>query len=445
MTVKALAGAPASIGGVMSVLPAPLATLAVAPHRVLFLPGAAQGVLVMFWWLLELAARGGGLPLPPADALPGTAAHVWLMVYGLFPFFVFGFLFTAVPSWLDAPRPTRPAYLAVALPMALGALLFYPGLYLPGLAMLAVALHLAGWAAALRILWRMLAHRPAPSLPARQAVGLGVAIQTAPAESTDRRHARAALLACALGAAGELAFLAWLLADAPLAFVLAESLGVWGFLAPVFLAVCHRMLPWFTSRVVKDYAMVRPTAALVGMLAACLAHAALEVADLRRWLWLADLPLAGLLLWLAYRWRAAAAWRVRLLAMLHAAFPWAGLACALYAADSLARLLGAGWDLGHAPLHALGIGFFASMLLAMASRVSLGHSGGKLEADGLTWALFWLVQATAVARVVPDLIAVPHAAAWMSLASLAWLAAFAPWAWRYAPLFWRPRVDGKPG
>lgn len=28
---------------------------------------------------------------------------------------------------------------------------------------------------------------------------------------------------------------------------------------------------------------------------------------------------------------------------------------------------------------------------------------------------------------------------------LLWLGAFALWAWRYAPAFWRPRSDGRPG
>ena len=67
---------------------------------------------------------------------------------------------------------------------------------------------------------------------------------------------------------------------------------------------------------------------------------------------------------------------------------WGGTAFALYGADSLLRLAGTSGTLGLAPVHALGIGFFAAMLLAMATRVSLGHSGRPLKADGLVWALF---------------------------------------------------------
>jgi uncharacterized protein involved in response to NO len=33
----------------------------------------------------------------------------------------------------------------------------------------------------------------------------------------------------------------------------------------------------------------------------------------------------------------------------------------------------------------------------------------------------------------------------MWLSSALWLGAFALWAWRFAPAFLRPRLDGKPG
>ena len=129
--------------------------------------------------------------------------------------------------------------------------------------------------------------------------------------------------------------------------------------------------------------------------------------------------------------------------MLHIAFAWAALAFALFTLDSLAATFGHPWLLGLAPLHALGMGFFGAMLIGMASRVSLGHSGYKLEADTATWRLFGLVQAAAVTRMLADWL---PAGVWLiDLAAVLWLAAFAGWAWKYAPMTWRPRADGKPG
>lgn len=393
-------------------------TLAASPHRLPFLIGSLQAVLAMAWWLAVLAGHLTGIGLPgPVVA----AGHAGLMLYGLLPFFVFGFLFTALPSWLEtAPLPRR-HYLAATLPMGLGALLFYPGLYAPALAVGALALLLTGWAAGLAALFALLRR---PGIP-------------------DTRHARAAWASLALGWLGA-ASLAAGLAGAPAVWLeLAMALGVWGFLTPLFLVVCHRMIPYFTSRVLANYVMIRPYGPFWLMLAACLGHGTLVVAGRPAWTWPADLLLASLALWFTRRWGIARTFGVRLLAMLHVGFLWAALGFVLFAADSLAGWLGLGQGLGLAPLHALAIGFFGSMLVGMASRVSLGHSGRRLEADGYTWALFWLVQVAAAVRMLPDLAGAPY---WLAaLSAILWLAAFLPWAWRYAPYYWRPRADGRPG
>ena len=391
-------------------------TYTAAPHRVMFLPGALLIVLAMLWWLFDLESRrlgGAGV-----GDWPGPAMHVWWMLFGLFPFFVFGFLFTAAPNWSNGPAVPRGAYVASGVLLGIGGFAVLAGLVLPGL-----LAHLAGWSVAVWALWRTLAGAP---------VG-------------DRLHTGIATVAAALGGLGDALFLAWAAVDWPDALRLAEAFGVWTFLVPTFLVVCHRMIPWFTSRIVANYVMVRPFGPLWGVLAGCLAHALLAWLERREWLWLVDLPMATIVFWFSSRWGVArGARQVRLLAMLHLGFLWAGLAFALYAIDSLARFAGLDWSAGQAPLHALGIGFFASMLIGMASRVSLGHSGRKLEADRLTWGLFWLVQAVAVLRMLPELIP-GLTPGLVSLAAAGWLLAFGLWAWKYAPMYWRPRVDGKAG
>ena len=49
------------------------------------------------------------------------------MIYGFLPFFMFGFLMTAVPNWLKVSVPRR-YYLAAVLCMSAGWVLFYAGL-----------------------------------------------------------------------------------------------------------------------------------------------------------------------------------------------------------------------------------------------------------------------------------------------------------------------------
>ena len=140
---------------------------------------------------------------------------------------------------------------------------------------------------------------------------------------------------------------------------------------------------------------------------------------------------------------------MRMLAVLHVAFLWLGLAMSLYAVQSLLLLVSSGRThvLGLAPLHALTIGLLASIVLAMASRVTLGHSGRELVADGVTWALFLGFQATAVVRVLGDTaLGAALGAGYLYIgAAVIWLACYAAWAMKYSPVYWRPRVDHKVG
>jgi uncharacterized protein involved in response to NO len=98
--------------------------------------------------------------------------------------------------------------------------------------------------------------------------------------------------------------------------------------------------------------------------------------------------------------------------------------------------------IGLAPLHLLVIGYFASTVIGMVSRVSLGHSGRPLAADTLTWACFIAMIVCAVVRAAAEF--VPTAAAASALivaAALIWLATFGAWSWRYVPMYLSPRVD----
>jgi uncharacterized protein involved in response to NO len=85
-------------------MPAPsLRWLTVAPHRLFFAAGCAALIAVSLWWLAQLAARSLGLPLPAA--VPPSWVHGWSMLNGFLPLFMFGFLFTAGPRWLNVPAP----------------------------------------------------------------------------------------------------------------------------------------------------------------------------------------------------------------------------------------------------------------------------------------------------------------------------------------------------
>ncbi len=222
--------------------------------------------------------------------------------------------------------------------------------------------------------------------------------------------------------------------------------GLWLFLLPVAFTVSHRMIPFFSKLVIADYEAYQPRATLIAGVSAMLGYAIVSqlAPDVT---WLFALALAAVAGWLSYSWRITRSFSVRLLAMLHIAFAWLAVAGVLFAVQGLTLLLSGAYILGRAPLHAAGIGFLASLVIAFASRVSLGHSGRSLKADRLTWHCFLGFQAVAVLRILADL---PLAGvAWSyplyTAAAVLWIAAATAWSAHYLPIYLSPRIDGRPG
>ncbi|HQR50172.1 MAG TPA: NnrS family protein [Methylophilaceae bacterium] len=393
-----------------------------APHRMFFFGGAVQALVTLSWWLIDLGGRYGGWYAPIAWALPPIDSHAFLMIYGFFPFFIFGFLMTTYPRWMNGEEVERRVYVPAFLLLAIGTLLFYVGLILSfTLLKIALVLFLAGWGTGLTALLRVYLRAKHP----------------------DKRHAAITSVVLALG---------WLLvagfvSDETHFVALAKVGGIWLLLLPVFFAVSHRMIPFFSANVIPAYQIVRPDWALALMPTCAMLHGIFELSGLQSWTWLVDLPMAASALYLTYAWRLRASLAVPILGMLHIAFAWLGIALLLYAAQSLSLLMTGHFILAKAPLHALTIGYFTSMMLAMVTRVTLGHSGRVLKVDRLTWDLFLAFQFVAILRVGSELpgIGLTSRSHFYLCAAVVWLACFSLWAWKFAPIYWKPRADGAPG
>jgi len=398
-------------------------TFTAAPHRVFFLAGAMQGIFALLWWAFDLMARYLGIFAPATLVVPSMWGHAFLMLYGFFPFFIFGFLMTAAPNWVNGEKVKRAQYVPAFVLMASGVALFYPALLLGRwLAMLALLLYLAGWMVGWLALLNIVSKSP----------------------HDDKRHAFTIVGVMLVGWLGAAAYLLWLISDSFVWLHLSITGGIWLFLLPTFVSVSHRMVPFFTSTVLSDYQLRRPYWALFVLLGGMALHAALDLAGATRLLWLADLPMAAVALYLSVLWGFRRSFQVRLLAVLHVAFAWLGLSLALYALQSFIQFSLGQYVLGFAPLHALTIGYFSSMLLAMVTRVTLGHSGRNLEADRATWLLFLGFQLTVLFRVLGDF-PLPGATHFYLAAAMVWLACFILWGAKHIPMYLRPRVDGKPG
>lgn len=399
--------------------------ISAAPHRCLFLIGALQGILTLLWWVFDLSGRYAVVGTAFNWSIAPIWAHVFLMIYGFFPFFIFGFLFTTYPNWMNGEKVKPRGYLSTCVLMLCGVLLFYIGLAVgKELSIVGVAVMLIGWSLAVYVLLRILF--------------------TAAAQ--DKRHAKVISIALLMGWLGLTAYLLWLVTGNPFMIDFSNHIGVWFFLVPIVLTVSHRMIPFFSSRVLDNYVMVRPFWLLWLMIAFIVVHGGMQLMEIRGYLWMVDIPLALCAFYLSYRWGWVRSFRVKLLAVLHISFVWFAISMVLYGLQSFIYMQSGKVILGLAPLHALTIGFFTSMILAMVSRVTLGHSGRPLELDQFTWILFLGFQATAVLRIIAD---APLAATIMPqlyvIAGLIWLFSFVLWAVKYVPIYWKPRVDGKQG
>ncbi|MFP5505182.1 MAG: NnrS family protein [Gammaproteobacteria bacterium] len=401
-------------------------TFTAAPHRMMMFAGTVQLVLALLFWTLELGARHLGVPAQFGIVLPGSWLHGYLMLYSLFPYFIFGFLMTTYPRWMNGPLVERPRYIASFLVMAAGTALVYAGTFahaaLLGIGALVQA---GGWLIGILELYRVF--RAAPS--------------------REKTHERYLNVYLALGGLGMAVFGLGALLDRPGLIAGALTLGLWGFVLPLMITVAHRMLPFFSSTVIKPYRLYNPRWMLAALPALIAGHVLCDAFGLPQWRFVFDVPLAGIGLTLSVRWGFRRSFQVRLLAILHMAFAWFGIGMTLYALDSLLLLAGTGSVLGRAPLHALGIGLIAGMTIAMASRVTLGHSGRPLVAGTLVWLSCWALHLIALLRILGEL-PLPVAPLGMPLnlwAALLWLAGVGAWAARFAPIYVRPRVDGKPG
>jgi uncharacterized protein involved in response to NO len=119
---------------------------------------------------------------------------------------------------------------------------------------------------------------------------------------------------------------------------------------------------------------------------------------------------------------------------LHAGLAWVAVGLLLVAADAR----------GTAGLHALTAGAMGAMILAVMTRVGLGHTARPLRLPAGVVGAYLLVHAGALARVAAAL-APGHQAPLLVLSGACWSAAFALFAIVYAPILARPRLDGSPG
>lgn len=329
--------------------------------RPFFALGCVSGALTVLIWIW---ARQTGVT--EFGAFPSIWWHAHEMVYGFSAAVVIGFLATASANWSGLPALCGTPLKALAALWVAGRV----AMIVPGLPPLLVAvIDVAFLPAAAVLLLRHFQPR------------------------AQRKNRMFLVLLCLWGAGNA-----------------AMHLGVGGWLPGIERAASHwglhlviimitliggRVIPFFSSRVVPGYKgkksakldIAAPAATLVfALLAAFLdeGHVATCIAA----------GVASLLQ--AFRlalWWDRKIWRLPILWILYVGYAWIPVGLALIAA--------APWvgSAGSAGLHALAAGAIGTMIVAMVSRVSLGHTGRPIVADGAIKAAYAAVLAGGVVRV----------------------------------------------
>lgn len=380
--------------------------------RPFFLLGAIFAVvLIALWvpWFLGLIA------VP--SAFPPAAWHAHELLFGFVTAIIAGFLLTAVPSWTGRP------------PIA--------GLLLAGLVLV--------WAAG-RIAIALSTHLdPATTAALSVAFPLILAIVIGREIVAARNWRNLKIVAVLLGLAAADAwfhFEIWQFGRPKHAHLVAVALAVL-----LLMTIAGRIVPTFTANWLKQNrpggrlppafgaydaaVMLLSGVALLGWLG-------LPLVDAEPW---ARPVVAAALLAAAVanfvrqaRWLPHRTFAEPLLAILHVAFAFIGLGFLL----SGLGVLWDDYDIAAAGLHAWTAGALATMMLAVMTRVSRGHTGRALTAPLGTVVIYAAMLVAAGARIgaslYPELTAVL-----LPVAGLAWVAAFAGFVFLYGRMLTSPR------
>ncbi|HUN48217.1 MAG TPA: NnrS family protein [Stellaceae bacterium] len=371
--------------------------------RPFFLAAGIWAAAALAVWIAVLTA---GLELPSRfDAL---AWHVHEMLFGFVMAAAAGFLLTAVPNWTQRLPVSGAPLAALATLWLLGRLVCLVSALLP--AWLVAMADLAFPAAFVAVVAReIVAGRNWRNLPMTAPVAL-------------------------LGIANLLMHLESFGIDVPEG--LGWRLGVAGIIVLISV-VGGRIVPSFT----RNWLAKRPGAALPGR-ANWIDRVSLGLlhAGLFAWAgWPEFYPAGWLLIGGALlngarllRWRGGATLAEPLLFILHVGYGWLVLGALLLGLSVLTESVP-----DAAAIHALTAGSIGTMTLAVMTRATRGHTGRALTADGVTIAIFALVNAAAVFRIAAAF-SEDQTLPLLGAAAAFWIAGFGLFSLAYGPALLLP-------
>jgi len=379
--------------------------------RPFFLLAALQAAVFVPLWLLVLH---GWLAAPIWNAPMLWHAHEMLFGFGTAA--IAGFLLTSVPVWTGTPAVAGPRLALLASLWVAGRAAMFAAGHAPLLAAIVDVAFLPALAAAIGPAIYRSGVRRNFGFPL---VLLALAIANA------SLHAQALGLAPALATAGLRAGV--------------DGIGL------LIVVVGGRIVPAFTTNALRRAGdEVEARAPAWAERAAIPAYLLFAVADVLApgspWSGAAACLAAVVLAARMSGWRSLRVLGDPLLGSLHLGHLWVVIGLACFAASDLA----AAWPRSIA-VHALTTGAFGTMILAVMTRVSLGHTGRPLAAPRSAVVAYGLVTIGALLRTV-GVAALPGASLFLwTLAGVFWSGAFVAFLVGFGGMLLAPRVDGRPG
>ena len=133
------------------------------------------------------------------------------------------------------------------------------------------------------------------------------------------------------------------------------------------------------------------------------------------------------------RWRGGRTWRDPIVLILHVGYAWIPIGLTLLGLSLMGALPRS------AAVHALTAGAMTTMILAVMTRASLGHTARALTASPPTVLAYVLVTLGAILRVAASLRLLDYNVG-IDLAAVAWGGALIVFVVAYAPVLWKPRL-----
>lgn len=373
--------------------------------RPFFFGAPAWGSVALAIWLCSLA---GAFTLP--TAFDPVAWHRHEMLFGFVGAAVAGFLLTAIPNWTGR------------LPIA--------GKPLLGLVSLWLVARLAVLASGRIGMWPAFV-TDVGSFAVLTVVGAREVL------AAKNRNVPIVLMALlfTLADAADYAAQAGMIADVGWQVAL-------GVIIVLISVVGGRIIPsftrnWMSKQGHKESLPTQPSVLDLIVIAG-------TVIGILFWTAYPDDPLTGFLLMLVgllqllrlSRWGGIRVFSNPLVAILHIAYAWIPIGLFLLGLGI------AGWDVpASAAIHALTAGAMTTMILAVMTRATLGHTARELNANGGTIALYACATAAALLRVAASLGAGP-CQRMLEVSGAAWGASMLLFLCVYGPMLWKSRLGG---